>query len=150
MELILWRHAEAEDGFPDAKRALTEKGQKQAGKMAQWLKARLPEDAVILASPTTRTQQTASALTTDFSTVHALAPGADVQSVLDAAGWPRAGGTVVIVGHQPTLGEVLAQLLVNGNSSWSIKKGAVWWLANRKRGNAAETLLKAAITPDLL
>jgi len=150
MELILWRHAEAEDGFPDAKRALTEKGHKQAGKMAEWLKARLPEDARILVSPSVRTQQTASALVKDFSTVDALAPGVDAQAIIDAAGWPRAGGTVVIVGHQPTLGEVLSRLLVNGNDSWSVKKGAVWWLANRKRGNGAETLLKAAITPDLL
>jgi phosphohistidine phosphatase len=150
MELILWRHAEAEDGFPDAKRALTEKGHKQAEKMAEWLKARLPEDARILVSPSVRTQQTASALTKDFSTVDALAPGADAQAILDAAGWPRAGGTVIIVGHQPTLGEVLSRLLVNGNDSWSVKKGAVWWLANRKRGNGAETLLKATITPDLL
>jgi phosphohistidine phosphatase len=150
MELILWRHAEAEDGFPDAKRALTEKGHKQAEKMAEWLKARLPEDARILVSPSVRTQQTASALTKDFSTVDALAPGADAQAILDAAGWPRAGGTVVIVGHQPTLGEVLSRLLVNGNDSWSVKKGAVWWLVNRKRGNGAETVLKAAITPDLL
>jgi phosphohistidine phosphatase len=150
MELILWRHAEAEDGFPDAKRVLTEKGHKQAEKMAEWLKARLPVDARILVSPAIRTQQTASALTKNFSTVDALAPGADAQAIIDAAGWPRAGGTVVIVGHQPTLGEVLSRLLVDGSDSWSVKKGAVWWLANRKRGNAAETLLKAVITPDLL
>jgi len=150
MELILWRHAEAEDGFPDAKRALTEKGQQQAEKMAGWLKSRLPEDARILVSPALRTQQTASALSRDFNTVDALAPGASAQAILSAAGWPRAGGTVVIVGHQPTLGEVLAQLLANGNASWSVKKGAVWWLTNRKRGGSAETILKASLTPDLL
>jgi len=150
MELILWRHAEAEDGFPDAKRALTEKGQRQAKKMAEWLKSHLPEDARILVSPALRTQQTASALTTDFNTMDALAPGADAQAILNAAGWPRAGGTVVIVGHQPTLGEVLAQLLANGNTSWSVKKGAVWWLTNRKRGGGAETVLKASLAPDLL
>ena len=34
MELILWRHAEAEDGYPDLERALTEKGHEQAKKMA--------------------------------------------------------------------------------------------------------------------
>ena len=150
MELILWRHAEAEDGFPDAKRALTEKGQHQAEKMAEWLQSRLPEDARILVSPALRTQQTASALTRDFNTVDALAPGASAQAILNAAGWPRAGGTVVIVGHQPTLGEVLAQLLANGNNNWSVKKGAVWWLINRKRGGSSETILKATLTPDLL
>jgi phosphohistidine phosphatase len=150
MELVLWRHAEAEDGFPDMKRALTEKGHKQAEKMAGWLESHLPEDARILVSPAIRTQQTASALTKDFSTVEALAPGADAQTILQAAGWPRAGGTVVIVGHQPTLGEIVARLLVNSDDSLSVKKGAIWWLANRKHGNSAETLLKAALSPEFL
>jgi phosphohistidine phosphatase len=55
MDLILWRHAEAEDGFPDQGRKLTEKGEKQAAKMAAWLKAHLPEEVRIIVSPTTRT-----------------------------------------------------------------------------------------------
>lgn len=150
MELILWRHAEAEDGFPDTGRALTEKGHKQADKMAGWLKSRLDRDARILVSPTLRTQQTATALTQDFSTVDALAPGADAQAILDAAGWPRAGGTVLIVGHQPTLGGVVSLLLNGSDTGVSIKKSAVWWLSSRKRGNGAETILKAVITPDLV
>ena len=59
MELILWRHAEAEDGIPDAKRPLTERGQKQARKMAKWLRKRLPEDTRIIVSPALRCRQTA-------------------------------------------------------------------------------------------
>ena len=59
MELILWRHAEAEDGVPDAARELTEKGLDQAKRMSAWLKLRLPENTLIIASPTRRTQQTA-------------------------------------------------------------------------------------------
>ena len=34
MELLLWRHAEAEDGFPDAERRLTPRGEQQAQRMA--------------------------------------------------------------------------------------------------------------------
>ena len=34
MDLILWRHAEAEPGEPDLERALTPKGVKQARRMA--------------------------------------------------------------------------------------------------------------------
>lgn len=150
MELILWRHAEAEDGFPDMARVLTEKGQKQAEDMAAWLKKRLPDDARILVSPAVRTQQTAAALARNFSTVETIAPGASAAAILHAAGWPRAGGTVLIVGHQPTLGEVISQLLVNQYGSWGVKKSAIWWLATRKRGNGSEVLLKAALTPDLL
>lgn len=150
MDLILWRHAEAEESQPDMQRALTEKGHKQAQKMAQWLKPRLPENTRILVSPAVRAQQTAAALTKDFTTMDELAPDAQAQAILHAAGWPRVGGTVVVVGHQPTLGEVLSQLLTQGTDSWCIKKGAVWWLNNRKRGNSSETVLRAAISPDLL
>ena len=61
MELILWRHAEAEDGAPDSARKLTGKGEKQAAKIAQWLKPRLPRDCRVITSPTQRTVQTAAA-----------------------------------------------------------------------------------------
>lgn len=37
MDLILWRHAEAEDGSNDLARTLTRKGQQQTGQMAAWL-----------------------------------------------------------------------------------------------------------------
>lgn len=150
MELILWRHAEAEDGFPDMQRQLTDKGRQQAKHMAEWLKPRLPKNTRILVSPALRTQQTAQALTKEFITVNALAPGADASDILAAAQWPEHDGTVVIVGHQPTLGEVAAQLLGNTGDSLSVKKGAIWWFANRDRQGAGATVLKASITPELL
>ena len=64
MDLILWRHAEAEDGSPDAKRKLTARGRKQAKQIARWLKPRLPADARIVVSPALRAVQTAEALAT--------------------------------------------------------------------------------------
>ncbi|MGB6053615.1 MAG: histidine phosphatase family protein, partial [Burkholderiaceae bacterium] len=42
MELILWRHADAEPGEPDLERALTAGGRRQAAKMAAWLDRKLP------------------------------------------------------------------------------------------------------------
>lgn len=150
MELILWRHAEAEDGMLDMKRKLTDKGRIQASRMGEWLKQRLPKDTRVLVSPSLRTQQTALALALDFETLEALAPGASVSNVLKAAGWPDGGGTVVIVGHQPTLGSVAAKLLANAEDCWSVKKGAVWWFAQRGRAELAETTLLAVISPQML
>jgi phosphohistidine phosphatase len=150
MDIILWRHAEAEDNTPDMQRALTAKGQKQAKNMAAWLAKRLPAELRILVSPALRTQQTASALTAEFITVQSIAPGASALAILDAAGWPHADGGVLIVGHQPTLGEVAAYLLGNPEQYLNIKKGAVWWFQNRKRGNVSETLLKVVLNPELL
>jgi phosphohistidine phosphatase len=149
MDLILWRHAEAEDSAPDSERRLTEKGRKQAAKGAEWLADRLPDDARILASPAVRTQETAAALKRPFDTVVAIGPGNSWEAILRAAGWPDRGGTVVIVGHQPGLGEAAARLLAGQASAWNIKKGALWWFRHRGRSGAGETTLRAVVTPDL-
>jgi len=150
MNLILWRHADAEEGIPDAGRALTDKGRKQAKVVAKWLKARLPADCEILVSPATRARQTAEALHREFRTVTALDVGASAGEVLAACGWPGDGRTVLVVGHQPTLGQVAARLLTGTDAEWSLKKGAVWWFESRTRGGRDEALLRAAIGPDLV
>ena len=150
MELILWRHAEAEDGLPDSTRKLTDKGLKQAQVMAEWLETRLPKNTRILVSPTKRTQQTATALDKEFETVKEIGPGAAAKSILAAAGWPDAKGSVLIVGHQPTLGEVAAFLMSGDPTSWNIRKGAVWWFSHKKKGSVAEVVLHNSISPDML
>lgn len=148
MDLILWRHAEAEDGLHDDARELTEKGRNQAAKMAAFLRQHLPSDTRVLVSPAIRTQQTAAALTADFTTVPAIAPGASVHAVLQAVRWPNAGGTVLVIGHQPTLGSVAAQLLGCGHESLRIKKSGLWWLSRRE--GTTGTTLRLVITPDFL
>ena len=150
MDLILWRHAEAEPGEPDLGRRLTSKGLKQAERMAEWLEHRLPETTRILVSPADRTQQTALALGRKFKTSDDVAPGASTASVLAAAGWPDAREPVLVVGHQPALGEVAAFLLSGEEAAWSIRKGAVWWFSNRTRLGQPGVLLKVAIGPDLV
>jgi phosphohistidine phosphatase len=150
MDLILWRHADAESGEPDLARRLTAKGIKQAERMAGWLDGRLPDSCRILVSPADRAQQTALPLKRKIRVVDELAPGASVDALLAVAGWPDARGAVLIVGHQPTLGEVAATLLAGKALPWSIRKGAVWWLSNRAREGASEVVLKVVIGPDLV
>jgi phosphohistidine phosphatase len=150
MELILWRHAEAEDGVPDGERALTKKGQRQAAAMAAWLRERLPKRVSVLASPATRAQQTAAAFAEKFTTLREIGVGATAAEVVRSAGWPEAGGTVIVVGHQPTLGRVAALLVSGAEAEWPIRKGAVWWLAHRTRDGSAQVVLRAVLAPDLL
>lgn len=150
MDLILWRHADAEDGAPDDGRKLTKKGLKQAAQMAAWLKLRLPNDTRILVSPALRAQQTAQALDMDFKTSKALAPGVQAVSVLAAAGWPDGGGTVLVVGHQPTLGQVAALLLAGEEAGWNIKKAAIWWFTNRVRQDENQVVLRAVMSPEFV
>ena len=150
MDLILWRHAEAEAGEPDLGRRLTAKGQKQAERVAVWLEGRLPDSCRILSSPADRAQQTALALKRKFKVVPELAPGAAVAAVLAAAGWPDSREPVLIVGHQPTLGQVAAFLLSGEDVSWSVRKSAVWWLTNRMRDEGNAVVLKVVIGPDFV
>lgn len=150
MDLILWRHADAEDGAPgkpDAERGLTAKGEKQARRMAAWLQKRLPGDARVMASPARRAQQTARAYARDYETIRELGTEADARSVLKAAGWPDGDGTVVIVGHQPTLGQAAALALTGKSADWSIKKGAAWWIESR---GGDEVVTRAVIAPDMV
>jgi len=152
MNLILWRHAEAEDqASSDLARQLTPRGRKQAQGIAKWLKARIDDDAVLLASPATRTIQTAEAFGDRYRVVDALAPGNGAQAVLDAAGWPDGiAETVVVIGPQPTLGRVAALLMTGHEADWSIKKSGIWWLQSRTRGGDGQSVLRAVINPDLL
>ncbi len=150
MDLILWRHAEAEPGEPDLGRRLTAKGIQQAERMAGWLDQHLPATTRVLASPADRAQQTALALKRKFRVVPELAPGASPAEVLAAAGWPDAHEPVLVVGHQPTLGEVAALLLSGEEASWSVRKGAVWWLSNRVRAGESTVVLKIVIAPDFV
>ena len=147
MELILWRHADAEPGVPDAARRLTPKGERQAEKVGAWLDRHLPDDTTILVSPAMRAQQTALGLGRKFRTVDAIAPGASAAAVLAAAGWPGGRGSVLVVGHQPALGEAAARLLAGEESYWAVKKGAFWWLSQRDHDTAV--VLRAVLGPDL-
>jgi phosphohistidine phosphatase len=150
MDLILWRHAEAEPGEPDLGRRLTAKGIQQAERMAEWLDRHLPATTRILSSPADRAQQTAQALKRKFKVVDDLVPGATVSAVLDAAGWPDAREAVLVVGHQPTLGEVAAFLMTDQQLGWSVRKGGVWWLSNRVRDGVATIVVKVVIGPDFV
>ena len=153
MDLILWRHAEAEDpadGTEDLERALTPRGLRQATRMAAWLDRQLPDGLRVLASPAVRAQQTAQALGRKFKLRDELAPVATPDDLLAVVQWPRGRGTVLVVGHQPTLGQAAARLLGMAAPDCSIRKGAVWWLRQRERQGASETVLLAVQSPDLL
>jgi phosphohistidine phosphatase len=152
MDLIFWRHAEAEDdrdGHPDLDRELTARGHKQAARMAAWLDRHLPEGTRILCSPAVRCEQTVQALGRKYKLRHELQPGAAPADLLELAQWPRARHPVMIVGHQPALGETLAQLLCIEGGDFTIRKGAVWWLRTREREQGEQTLVWAVVCPEV-
>ena len=152
MDLIVWRHAEARDatqGEHDLERPLTRHGKKQAAAIARWLNLWLPENIRTLCSPALRCEQTVFALGREYKLRDELAPGYPAQRLLDAAGWPNARLPVLVVGHQPTLGQVIAKLLALKGENCSVRKGAVWWLRGRQRDGHLQTSLVAVQPPEL-
>lgn len=153
MDLILWRHAEAEENdgtLSDEKRRLTPRGEKQAKQVARWLNQHLPRKRKILVSPAERTLQTAHALELSYEVEPRLGLGASAKDVLTVAGWPARKCAVLVIGHQPTLGRVAALLLGGAEADWSVKKGGVWWFSSRVRNDETQTVLRAVLNPDLL
>ncbi len=169
MDLFLWRHADAvevpeADAVLDLERALTPKGERQAKRMAAWLNGFLPDSTRVLVSPAKRAQQTAQALERKFQTRDTLLPTASVEALLNETRWPDRREPVLVVGHQPTLGQAAALLMAGpafsasgpqaspmaAMPSWAVRKGAVWWLRARVRGGVPEVVLMTVRSPDTL
>jgi len=157
MDLILWRHAEAEDSLLDDEtsgldlnRSLTQRGEKQAARMAAWLDRQLPEGARILVSPARRCEQTALALGRKYKIRTELAPDATPAQLLELVQWPGNKYPILVIGHQPTLGQAIAQLLGLKDSECAVKKGALWWLRNRDRDGHSQTVIVTVQSPEVL
>ena len=150
MDLILWRHAEAEEGSNDLARELTRKGQQQAGLMAAWLRLRLPRDFQLLASQARRPQQTASFLSKNYQVLPEVNPDATLESVLSPVSWPDSRHPIVLVGHQPYIGQIASQLIGGEAQMWNVKKGGVWWISHRVRHGIAQNSLKLVLNPGML
>lgn len=156
MDLILWRHAEAEprrEGQSDLERALTAKGERQACRMAAWLNHHLADSTRVLVSPARRCQQTAEKLGRKFRTLAGLGAESGIDDVLRLAHWPQSNEPVLVIGHQPVLGGVCAQLISGQEQAWHIKKAAVWWLRQRRHevereGAVPGVFLQAVQAPD--
>ena len=149
MELILWRHADAEPGVDDLERKLTVKGRKQAARVAGWLNARLPSRFTLYSSPAKRAQQTAKALDAPIETSELLSPDRSSADVLRAVDWPNGDQLVIVVGHQPTLGRVVTRLL-GAEGDLSIQKGALWWIEARDKAGKSGVRVRAVVPPDFV
>lgn len=157
MDFILWRHAEAEEAVEgalqmdsDLQRKLTSRGEKQAARMAEWLDRQLPGSTRIMVSPARRCEQTALALGRKFKIRTELAPIATPAQLLELVQWPLSKAPMLVIGHQPTLGQTIAQLLGFQESDCAVRKGALWWLRTRERDGQTSTVVVTVQSPELL
>ncbi len=156
MDLLLWRHATAHDpqeGQSDLDRALTPAGRQQARRVGRWLYRALPTRAQVYVSPARRAEETAMALGREVQSMPELAPDLPIDPVLSAIGWPE-GGTnhnpVLLVGHQPQLGQIVARLIGLHDTECPIRKGSVWWLRSRVRDGRTEVRVITVLGPERL
>lgn len=149
MDLILWRHAEAEPGEPDAKRALTSKGARHAARVGAWLDGQLPEQCRVLVSPAVRCRQTADGLGRRYTVHESLNTDTTPEAILEACGWPNHRFPALVVGHQPQLGELAALILAGASQPWKIRKAGVMWI---KGSDAEDNLpfIRLAVGPELI
>ncbi len=153
MDIVLWRHAEAVDwqeGCDDLDRALTARGYKQAIRMAEWLDRQLPESTRIFTSPARRCEDTVCRLDRKYKIHKDLLPESNVDDILSSIEWPLAKSTVLLVGHQPMIGKIIAQSLGLKDSSFAVRKGSVWWLRSRERDGQRQTVLVTVQSVDML
>lgn len=154
MDLILWRHAEAEphvaegDYALDLRRALTPKGKRHAARVGAWLHRQLPDDVRVLSSPAKRCVQTVEALGRNYKLVDALAPDSSVEAIIEAAGWPEHRQPVLVVGHQPLLGQVASMVLCGGKQDWRIRKAGVFWITDKNSDGVP--YVKLVVGPDFI
>jgi phosphohistidine phosphatase len=121
--LVIMRHAKAEqsDSMPDTERQLTRRGRHDARAAGEWLAAQGLAPDVVLCSPATRARSTwhevaigvadsgiSTSPTVDYA--DALAHSG-VNAALDLLrGLPADVGTVLLIGHNPTVSALSARL----------------------------------------
>jgi phosphohistidine phosphatase len=120
MILYILRHAEAvspKDGIHDEWRYLTENGRAEAEKMASQVVKYGPKTRLTITSPLTRAVQTAEIVSRKAcrkNTIIAselLLPGGDIAAVAEHLNSWRQAKRVMLVGHEPQLGQLIAKLL---------------------------------------
>ncbi len=117
-ELILWRHAKSDWGDPtlaDIDRPLSERGRRNAKKMAQWLQQPAYQPDLILCSNAKRTQQTLRRLCQDCDTqvrLQAELYHADLtQTLAQLAQVETQFKRVMLIGHNPGFEQLIEFLI---------------------------------------
>jgi phosphohistidine phosphatase len=162
MDLFVLRHGKAEkssDGTADAARALTRDGKEEVKKVAQWMKRNNILFDIIATSPLKRASGTAKIVAgvlgqKDRLTVwDDLAPGGDPDTVCYNASQSGEDATVLIVGHEPALSQLITKIIgAQGNGSVLLAKAGLakirhYSFAQRPSGELQWLLTPEHMTP---
>ena len=121
-----------------------------SGAMANWLDRRLPETARVISSPARRCTQTADLLPRHYKIRDELAVRTSVIDVLTVLRWPTLQRPTLLIGHQPWIGELVANLLGNPTCDIHVSRGTVIWLRSKTRDGVTETHILTVQNPRFL
>lgn len=150
------RHAIAEtrrQGRPDAARELTPSGMRKLRMVLRRARQAGVSPAVILTSPYERAKQTAEAAAESLGCRKVIITKALVPSSSPADVWKQISGiealSVLIVGHEPLLGQFVAFLLNCRDFELDLKKGTLVRLDVAVSEAHPTAVLKWMLTPKL-
>lgn len=161
MDLYLIRHADAaalgELGITeDADRPLTDQGKEQVQRLAEALERLSVRPAVVLTSPLLRARQTAEGLIAHRSDAppqmiecQPLAPGGKRRRIARTLR-DLTVGPVVLVGHEPDLGQLASWLCGSRRAQIEFGKGSVAYLRGGDSPGKGFATLVWLITQDWL
>lgn len=147
MNLFLLRHAEAvPEASSDAERPLTERGAKQARAVGRFCRDHgiLPD--LVLSSPLVRARETARVVAGALQLVERvkiedfLKPGMSVETAISSLEKYGDRTSIMMVGHEPDLGELASALLGSGKESVHIRKATLLRLSLPKLKPGGGTL----------
>lgn len=145
--LLFWRHAEAKEGIPDLERPLTPRGIAQASHAADWLRRHAPGRLQVISSPAQRARQTAATFSNHFLICNEIGPDQSLCNQLDLIErhLRENSDSLLIVGHQPALGQVISKIVCGMSQPWSVRKNAIWWLTLRQRNGLQHALIRHVV-----
>ncbi len=163
MRLYIVRHAIAAPhgtpGIPDDERPLTEEGIKKMRQVAAGLRSLEYIPELILSSPLPRAKQTAEILLEAFGQkrigleiLPALAPsGSRRELYLAIASYEKKHKSLMLVGHQPSLGEIAGEIAWGSpGHSLELKKGGACAIELVHTGEPPGGSLISLLTPSIL
>jgi phosphohistidine phosphatase len=163
MRLYIVRHAIAvphgTPGIPDDERPLTEEGIKKMRQVAAGLRSLEYIPELILSSPLPRARQTAEILLETFGQkrisleiLPALAPsGSRRELYLAIASYEKKLKSLMLVGHQPSLGEIAGEIAWGSpEHSLELKKGGACAIELVHSGEPPRGSLISLLTPSIL
>jgi phosphohistidine phosphatase len=128
MEIYLLRHGIAEDGYPDAQRALTDEGKE---KLRRVLKRSGVKPSLILTSPYRRAVETAEIAADvlgykdEIERAEALTPEGSPNAVWDEIRARKDEDAILLASHEPLMSATVAYFLGSPGVHVDMKKAAL-------------------------